>query len=102
MSETERRRVTQAAHNLAHGITPRSVVRSIMDLQPGASPDFLDARSLADKAKALHIDDRSDLVAAIRTLRNEMREAAANLEFERAAQLRDRARELEELALELG
>ncbi|HUS65027.1 MAG TPA: excinuclease ABC subunit UvrB [Kofleriaceae bacterium] len=102
MDETERRRKTQAEHNAAHGITPRSVVRAIMDLQPGASPDFLDARSLADKVKALEIEDKADLIATIRKLRTEMREAAADMEFERAAQLRDRAKELEELALELG
>ncbi|HLU66979.1 MAG TPA: helicase-related protein, partial [Kofleriaceae bacterium] len=102
MDETERRRTAQAAHNAAHGITPRSVVRSIMDLQPGASPDFLDARKLAERATNLQIHDREDLLATIRKLRADMREAAAQLEFERAAELRDRARELEELALELG
>jgi excinuclease ABC subunit B len=102
LDETARRRTTQAEYNTRHGITPRSVVRSIMDLQPGASPDFLDARSLADKARALHVEDKADLVIAIRKLRTEMREAAAELEFERAAQLRDRAKELEELALELA
>ena len=102
IDETERRRATQAEYNQRHGITPRSVVRAIMDLQPGQSPDFLDARTLAERAQALHVQDREDLVSAIRNLRKEMREAAGNLEFERAAELRDRARELEELALELG
>jgi excinuclease ABC subunit B len=102
IDETERRRAAQAEHNARHGITPRSVVRAIMDLQPGQSPDFLDARTLAERATALHVEDKEDLVSAIRKLRAEMREAAGNLEFERAAELRDRARELEELALELG
>jgi excinuclease ABC subunit B len=102
MDETARRRVTQAEYNAQHGITPRSVVRSIMDLQPGQSPDFIDAKKLADKASALHIQDREDLANTIRKLRVEMRAAAHNLDFERAAQLRDRARELESLALELG
>ena len=102
IDETERRRVTQAEHNQRHGITPRSVVRAIMDLQPGQSPDFLDARTLAERAQALQVTDKEELVSAIRKLRVEMRQAAHDLEFERAAELRDRARELEELALELG
>ena len=102
MEETERRRVTQAEYNQAHGITPRSVVRSIMDLQPGASPDFLDASKMAEKVSHLHLNDKQDLLDTIRKLRAQMKEAAGQLEFERAAQLRDRARELEELALELG
>jgi excinuclease ABC subunit B len=100
--ETQRRREAQAEYNRLHGITPRSVVRSIMDLQPGQSPDFLDAGKLAEKVSSLEIQDKDDLVATIRRLREEMREAAGALEFERAAELRDRARELEELALELG
>jgi excinuclease ABC subunit B len=102
IEETERRRAAQAEHNQRHGITPRSVVRAIMDLQPGSSPDFLDARTLAERAQALQVQDKEELFAAVKKLRAEMREAAANLEFEHAAELRDRARELEELALELG
>ncbi|HEU5059502.1 MAG TPA: excinuclease ABC subunit UvrB [Kofleriaceae bacterium] len=102
IDETERRRAAQAEHNQRHGITPRSVVRAIMDLQPGHSPDFLDARTLAERAQSLQVADKEELVSAIRKLRAEMRQAAHDLEFERAAELRDRARELEELALELG
>ena len=102
IDETERRRVAQGEHNQRHGITPRSVVRAIMDLQPGQSPDFLDARTLAERAQALQVNDKEELVSAIRKLRVEMRQAAHDLEFERAAELRDRARELEQLALEIG
>ncbi|HTE49982.1 MAG TPA: excinuclease ABC subunit UvrB [Kofleriaceae bacterium] len=102
IDETERRRITQAEHNLLHGITPRSVRSSILDLQPGAGPDFLDASNLADRASQLAIHDRTEVVEMARRIRAEMREAAGQLEFERAAQLRDKARELEELAIELG
>jgi len=102
LDETDRRRTAQGEYNQRHGITPRSVVRAIMDLQPGSSPDFLDARTLAERAQALQVQDKDELFAAIKKLRSEMREAASNLEFEHAAELRDRARELEELALELG
>jgi excinuclease ABC subunit B len=102
IDETERRRATQAEYNQQHGITPRSVVRAIMDLQPGSSPDFLDARTLAERAQALQVQDKDELFAAVKKLRTEMRQAAHDLEFEKAAELRDRARELEELAVELG
>jgi excinuclease ABC subunit B len=102
IDETERRRATQAEYNQRHGITPRSVVRAIMDLQPGSSPDFLDARTLAERAQALQVQDKEELFAAVKKLRTEMRQAAHDLEFEKAAELRDRARELEELAVELG
>jgi excinuclease ABC subunit B len=102
IDETARRRITQAEYNLANGITPRSAIRSIMDLQPGSSPDFLDAAGLAHKAEELSVQDRSEVLERVRLIRREMREAAKNLEFEQAAQLRDRARELESLALELG
>jgi len=102
IDETERRRVTQGEYNLAHGITPRSVSRSILDLQPGAGPDFLDAKKLAERASALAIHDRTEVIEMARRFRSEMRDAAAQLDFERAAQLRDKAKELEELAIELG
>ncbi len=102
IDETERRRITQAEYNTAHGITPRSVVRAIMDLQPGSSPDFLDAGKLADKVDALAIHDRHEIIETARKLRAEMRQAATELDYERAAQLRDKARELEELAIEIG
>ena len=52
--------------------------------------------------QALQVQDKDELFAAVKKLRSEMRQAAQELEFERAAELRDRARELESLALELG
>jgi excinuclease ABC subunit B len=100
IDETERRRITQAAHNQAHGITPRSTTRAIMSLGPDGA-DFVDASAAADKVSALEIHDKRELFDMIRQLRDDMRRAAADMEFERAAQLRDKAKELEELALAL-
>jgi excinuclease ABC subunit B len=104
LEETERRRVVQAAHNKKHGIKPRSAQRSILDIQP-ANPDGSYARPLLSPAVAgealerFEIHDADTLRSTIARLREEMRDAAAALDFERAASLRDRARELEALDL---
>jgi excinuclease ABC subunit B len=104
IEETERRRVVQAAHNKKHGITPRSAQRSILDIQP-ANPDGSYTRPLLSPAVAgealerFEIHDADALRSTIAKLREEMRAAAAALDFERAATLRDRARELEALDL---
>jgi excinuclease ABC subunit B len=101
IDETERRRATQAAHNAKHGITPRSTTRSILDLG-GGLVDFVDGAKAVDKLEDLAVHDKRDLQATIQRLRIDMRAAAADMDFERAAELRDRAKELEAIALELG
>jgi excinuclease ABC subunit B len=104
IDETERRRVVQAEYNQKHGITPRSTQRSILDIQP-ANPDgsytrpLLSAVTAAEELERFEISDAESLRTAIARLREEMRAAAAELDFERAATLRDRARELEALDL---
>jgi excinuclease ABC subunit B len=104
IDETERRRVVQAEYNQKHGITPRSTQRSILDIQP-ANPDgsytrpLLSAVTAAEELERFEISDAESLRTAIARLREEMRSAAAELDFERAATLRDRARELEALDL---
>jgi excinuclease ABC subunit B len=101
IDETERRRATQAAYNQAHGITPRSTARAILDLG-GGLVDFVDGAAAADKLDLLEIHDRAEIQSRIQRLRIDMRAAAADLDFERAARLRDKAKELEQLALEIG
>jgi excinuclease ABC subunit B len=87
ISETERRRVIQAAHNEEHGITPTSVVRRIDELLSGVNTreqptvGALDA-DLAPRTQA-------ELTAEIARLDQEMKAAAADLDFERAASVRD-------------
>ncbi len=108
MDETERRREVQAAYNREHGITPRSTKRTILDIQrPNADGSYAEPalptpHTAGDMLEQFDIHEAGELRAAIAKLREEMRAAAADLNFERAAELRDRARELESLQLALG
>jgi excinuclease ABC subunit B len=105
LGETNRRRALQQAFNLEHGITPRSASRAIMDIQVAEPMPQKGRRGPQIAAMAgidfKKIDDLSSLRQAIDKLRSEMRQAAADLEFERAAALRDKARELEQLELQM-
>ncbi len=99
VGETRRRREVQAAFNKEHGITPRSAKRAILDVQP-AEPLPKGRRAPQIAAIDLKkIDDIDSLRATIEKLRTEMKQAAADLEFEKAAALRDKARELEQMEL---
>jgi excinuclease ABC subunit B len=102
VGETKRRRTVQAAYNEKHGIVPKSASRAIMDMQIAEPLPKKGQRSVQIAAIDLKkIDDIDSLRAAIEKLRSEMRQAAADLEFERAAALRDKARELEQLELQM-
>jgi excinuclease ABC subunit B len=105
VGETNRRRAVQQVFNQQHGIVPRSASRVIMDMQI-AEPLPQKGRRGAQPAQLAgidfkKIDDLGSLRAAIDKLRGEMKQAAADLEFERAAALRDKARELEQLELQM-
>ena len=102
VGETRRRRIVQEAYNKEHGITPKSASRAIMDLQIAEPMPKKGQRSMQVAAVDLKkIDDIDSLRKAIDKLRTEMKQAAADLEFERAAALRDKARELEQLELQM-
>jgi excinuclease ABC subunit B len=91
IDETERRRVLQAEHNRAHGITPRTVQRAILDLQPD-----VDALQQLEAVEGQGAElDPSEIPERIAQLRKEMAEAAAELAFERAAELRDQIKLLQ-------
>lgn len=98
MDETERRRVKQLAFNAAQGITPRGVVKRIKDIIDGVY-HAEDARHerLAAQTRA-HYDSLSekDLAKEIKRLEKQMLDAARNLEFEKAAKLRDQLTLLKE------
>jgi len=99
MDETSRRRVKQLAHNLEHGITPRGVVKQIKDMIDGvystdASRQELKAAQIVAEYKIL---DEKSLTKKIKKLEKDMLDAAKNLEFEKAAELRDQLRELKQV-----
>ena len=93
MDETDRRRRVQEAYNVEHGITPASIVKHIEDVLSSVyERDYVTVPKAVDERDAFHT--QAELDAFIGKLEREMREAAAQLEFERAASLRDRLRKL--------
>jgi excinuclease ABC subunit B len=100
VSETSRRREVQAVYNKEHGVVPRSAQRTILDIQPAEPMPKKGAKSAEIAGIDMRkIGDLDALRATIQKVRAEMRKAAADLEFEKAAALRDKARELEQLEL---
>ena len=100
IDETERRRTRQIAHNAAHGIVPRSVSKQVRELIDGVvsdktARDDLKAAQAAAEVEAL---GEKDLGRRIRLLEKQMLEHARNLEFEKAARLRDQLALLREQA----
>jgi len=94
IDETSRRRRMQAAFNKKHGITPQTIVKSLgARLVEVYEADYVTVPLVAEKAGKYKPDDIPRLV---QQLKKEMKRAAENLEFEKAAELRDRIRELEE------
>ena len=98
MDETERRRHKQQAHNVAHGITPLGVVKRIKDIIEGTYDMDAERKSLKaaqTQAKYLAMSEK-DVSKEIKRLEKDMLQAAKNLEFERAAELRDQLKKLRE------
>jgi len=98
MEETERRREKQVAHNKAHGITPRSVKRAVMDIMEGALGQGGGPRSFAKVADELatygHLSP-AELAKQVKALEKQMYTHARNLEFEEAARLRDQIKHMQ-------
>ncbi|MGZ5562507.1 MAG: excinuclease ABC subunit UvrB [Halobacteriota archaeon] len=92
ISENNRRRALQLAHNERHGITPRTIVKPIEELVERRRPELV-----AEEEPALNIAP-DELEETIAGLQAEMQRAARGLEFERAALIRDMIRSLEEEA----
>ncbi len=103
MDETNRRRETQRAYNVTHGITPRGIEKSVADIMEGAlTPGSGSVRKFAQVAEATaeygHLTS-AQLAKKIGKLEQAMYEHARNLEFEDAARLRDEIRHIEHASL---
>lgn len=106
MDETERRRAKQTAYNTEHGITPRSTRKSLESPLDALYVDTGSSSRGKGRGRASRQDDAvpltaEDTAALVQRLEKEMREAARELEFERAAALRDRIRALRERLIAL-
>jgi excinuclease ABC subunit B len=99
LQETERRRAIQEAYNQEHGITPASIVKSIDEVMTSVyERDYVTvARDPGDEFRT-----QAELDAHVTALQAQMRAAAANLEFEKAATLRDRIKQLRSRELGLA
>ncbi len=99
IEETHRRREIQTAYNQAHQITPQSIRKAIVpvfDFAPETAPSLEAGGSVAETL-ARYSDDNGDLDKLIPRLEKEMKQAASELEFERAAELRDQIKALRSL-----
>jgi excinuclease ABC subunit B len=100
IDETERRRAKQIAHNEAHGITPRSIVKKVRDLIDGVYSEKSGRESERLELDRAKVEDMSekDISREIKRLEKQMLEHARNLEFEKAARVRDQLSILREQA----
>jgi excinuclease ABC subunit B len=95
IGETNRRRAKQEAYNREHNITPLSIIKSVdMQLARIVEADYVTVP--LDDVVIGDVSTEAELVHAIAQLETQMREAAKNFEFERAAALRDRIRALKQ------
>lgn len=89
ITETNRRRSIQEKYNKEHGITPKTISKSIRET--------IKATIVEDISAEYKIKENEDIKSIISRLTDEMLEHAANMEFEKAAELRDKIKELEKL-----
>ena len=100
ISETNRRRRIQDTHNRAHGITPESIKKDVAPIFTYAA-ESAEAEAKTDRV-AETVDsygNLDDIDKAIREMEKDMKAAAKALEFERAAEMRDRIKALQKLAV---
>mgnify|MGYP006246266565 CR=1 FL=1 len=96
IDETERRRKKQQAYNKKHGIVPKSVSKAVRDIIDGATSDAANelAKIKPTRDSLDPVTDPQEFKRLMQSLEKEMYEFAENLEFEKAAQTRDRIEEL--------
>lgn len=95
IEETQRRRTVQEAYNAKHGITPTTVIKAIKDQLPVEKTEVLDNDITEDVLQQLDVTaiPKDELKRVIRRLEEEMKSAAESLDFEYAAQVRDKLTE---------
>jgi len=98
ISETDRRRTIQEAYNKEHGITPVSIKKSVIDILATIYESDYYTVPLEEKDEELDIAPEK-ISQTINSLNNEMKKAAKNLEYEAAAQKRDKIKRLRELEI---
>jgi excinuclease ABC subunit B len=101
ITTTRQRRELQEAYNREHGITPKTISKAIQDLAGSAQDDFVDLGKVAMPKKGKRSVPVDELPAMIARLKTEMMDWAEKLEFEKAAAIRDRIHQLEQLQLDL-
>ena len=102
LAETNRRREKQSAFNLANGITPQSIKSNIRDIVDSVyEKDHVTVSIGKGRDGKEKVEVGANLAAVIKDLEREMREAATNLEFERAAKLRDEIKRLRTMELDV-
>ncbi len=107
IDETERRRKIQSAYNKKHKITPKSTTRAIMDIKSSGNDDYVDIAALpgrmakAAEAKSKYVADVpiAQIPKEVAALRKKMHAAAEDLDFEKAADFRDKIKALEAIEL---
>jgi excinuclease ABC subunit B len=98
MEETEKRRALQQAYNRKHRITPTSIKKAIQDILSSVYEADYVTVPLAKEPAEDYLDPRR-LPAYLKKLQKEMKAAAKRLDFEEAAELRDKIRKLQEKEL---
>jgi excinuclease ABC subunit B len=101
MEETSRRRALQEKYNTEHGIVPATVIRAVMNINPAAgTTDYIDVPKVPKSGRTAKgaAAQEVEIAEQIRAMRAEMFNAAENLDFERAARIRDELKKMESLS----
>jgi excinuclease ABC subunit B len=101
LDETKRRRIIQLKYNEDNNITPESIKKTISNVLSSIyEADYMTV-PIDSKGNVIPVKEE-DLPALIAKLTKEMKQAAKNMEFEHAAELRDELKELNKILLEMG
>ncbi len=100
IDETNRRRKIQEAYNTAHGITPQTIIKDIREgLYQASDADYVEVAIDTELPENINVRDIPKLIKKLRT---EMMMCSKNLEYEKAARLRDEIKKLRDVELSLG